>query len=52
MASRLQRLDVDLQTCYESDLDWTLLPDNLREVSIRLCCLLLSLFTYKGYRYQ
>ena len=32
MASRLQRLDVDLAKCYENDLDWNLLPDKLREV--------------------
>ena len=34
MASRLQRLDLDLEKCYENDLDWTLLPEKLREVSI------------------
>ena len=34
MASRLQRLDVDLKKCYENDMDQTLLPEKLREVSI------------------
>lgn len=36
MANRMQRLDVDLAKCYENDLDWTLLPRKLREVSIWL----------------
>ena len=34
MASRLQRLDVGLAKCYENDLDWSLLPEELREVSL------------------
>ena len=34
MASRLQRLDVDLKKCYENDVDGTLLPEKFREVSI------------------
>ena len=34
MASRMQRLDVDLAKCYENDLDWNLLPGKLREVSL------------------
>ena len=36
MAARMQRLDVDLEKCYENDLDWTLLPENLRKVSTLL----------------
>ncbi|KAM7446762.1 hypothetical protein ABFA07_004883 [Porites harrisoni] len=32
MAARMQRLDVDLEKCYENDLDWTLLPENLRKI--------------------
>ena len=36
MAARMQRLDVDLEKCYENDLDWTLLPQNLRKVSTLL----------------
>ena len=32
----MQRLDVDLEKCYENDLDWTLLPQNLRKVSTLL----------------
>ena len=40
MASRLQRIDVDLEKRYENDLDWTLLPGKLREVSV--CMLIIS----------
>ena len=36
MAVRMQRLDVDLEKCYENDLGWTLLPENLRKVSTLL----------------
>ena len=42
MASWLQRLDgEDLEKCYENDLDWTLMPEKLREVSI---CMLTFFF--------
>ena len=34
MASRLQRLDVDLEKCYENDVDRALLPEKVREISI------------------
>ena len=34
MANRLNRIDMDLQTCYKYDLDWSLLPAELREVFI------------------
>ena len=41
MASRLQRPDLDLEKCYENDLDWTLLAEKLREVSI---CIVIFFF--------
>ena len=40
MANRLNRLDLDLQTCYKHDLDWSLLPEKLREVCTENICFL------------
>ena len=35
-ANHLQHLDKNLKDCYRYELDWALLPDNLRKVSIHL----------------
>ena len=32
MANRYQRIDIDLKKCHEFDVDWTLLPDKVRQV--------------------
>ena len=43
MANRYQRIDIDLKKCYEFDVDWTLLPDKVRQVWNRSLVIFLNL---------
>ena len=40
MANRLNCLDLELQTCYKYDLDWSLLPEKLHDVCTENICFL------------
>ena len=45
MANRIQAFDKALKTCYDLDLDWDLLPQRMKRVSIILLLLLTSILT-------
>ena len=48
MANRMQAMDSDLKECYNHDLDWTLLPEKLRQVRHKIPFCFASHIFYKN----
>ena len=51
MANRMQAMDSDLKECYNHDLDWTLLPEKLRQVRHKIPFCFASHIFYKNKGY-